>query len=77
MATSSSRPEPNYDPFPPGQSERKMTIEMEVEDMGHMLRRAFTKGHGSFTIYCDEGPGLGGAGTAPAPLHYFAASILF
>jgi len=50
---------------------------MEVEDMGNMLRRAFTKGHGSFTIYCDEPPAIGGNGTAPAPLHYFAASILF
>jgi hypothetical protein len=54
-----------------------MVVEMDVEDMGSMLRRAFTKAHGDFTIYCDEGPGIGGNGTAPAPLHYFAASILF
>ena len=77
MSTSEPRPVANYDPFPPGQNERKMTIEMEVEDMGNMLRRAFTKGHGSFTIYCDEPPAIGGNSTAPAPLHYFAASILF
>ncbi len=54
-----------------------MTIEMDVEDMGSMLRRAFTKGHGNFTIYCDEPETIVGNGTAPAPLHYFAASILF
>ena len=77
MATASSRAEPNYDPFPPGGSHRSMTIELEVEDMGNMLRRAFTQGPGSFTIYCDEPEAIGGNGTAPAPLHYFAASILF
>lgn len=77
MSTNEPQPVANYDPFPPGGSERSMTIEMEVEDMGNMLRRAFTKGHGSFTIYCDEPPAIGGNGTAPAPLHYFAASILF
>jgi hypothetical protein len=54
-----------------------MVVEMDVEDMGNMLRRAFTKAHGSFTIYCDEPDIIGGNGTAPAPLHYFAASILF
>ena len=77
MATTSPRPEPQYDPFPPGGSHRSMTIEMEVEDMGNMLRRAFIKGHDDFTIYCDEPAVIGGNGTAPAPLHYFAASILF
>ena len=77
MSTSSSRPEPNYDPFLPGESSRSMVIEMDVEDMGQMLRRGFTKGHGDFTIYCDEPAIIGGNGTAPAPLHYFAASILF
>ena len=77
MATASSRPELNYDPFPPGGSHRSMTIEMEVEDMGNMLRRAFTLGQSDFTIYCDEPAAIGGNNTAPAPLHYFAASILF
>jgi uncharacterized OsmC-like protein len=54
-----------------------MVIEMDVEDMGSMLRRGFTTSHGDFTIYCDEPAAIGGNGTAPAPLHYFAASILF
>ena len=77
MSSRSERPEPNYNPFPPGQSERSMVIEVEVEDLGNMLRRGFTLGHGDFTIYCDEPPSIGGNSTAPAPLHYFAASILF
>ena len=77
MATASSSPEPNYDPFPPGQSYGSMVIECEVEDLGNMLRRADISSFGDFTIYCDEPAAIGGNGTAPAPLHYFAASILF
>lgn len=42
-----------------------------------MLRRALIDTHGKFTIYCDEPEAIGGHGTAPAPLHYFAASIAF
>ena len=77
MPNESERPLPNYDPFPPGQSSRSMVIELDVEDMGNMLQRAFVDTHGKFTIYCDEPPGIGGNSTAPAPLHYFAASIVF
>ena len=82
MAEETGRPQPNYDPFPPGQSSRSMVVEIDAEDMGSMLRafvqaRAFTAAHGKFTIYCDEPEAIGGNGTAPAPLHYFAASILF
>jgi len=39
-----------------------------------MLRRAKV---GGFEIMCDEPESIGGSSTAPAPLHYFAASILF
>ena len=77
MARETQRPEPNYNPFPPGESRRSMVVELDVEDMGNMLRRAFVETHGKFTIYCDEPPAIGGNSTAPAPLHYFAASILF
>ena len=77
MSSDSSRPVPRYEPLSPGESSRNMVVEMDVEDMGNMLRRAFTKAHGSFTIYCDEPDTIGGNGTAPAPSHYFAASILF
>lgn len=71
------KPPPNYNPFPPGQSSRSMVIELDVEDLGQMLRRALIDTHGKFTIYCDEPEAIGGHGTAPAPLHYFAASIAF
>jgi hypothetical protein len=39
-----------------------------------MLRRGKVRG---FEIMCDEPESIGGSGSAPAPLHYFAASILF
>ena len=77
MAAASSSPGPNYNPFPPGQSYHSMVVECDVEDLGHMLRRADISTFGKFTIYCDEPAFIGGNGTAPAPLHYFAASILF
>ncbi|MCY4417395.1 MAG: hypothetical protein OXE87_13955 [Chloroflexi bacterium] len=77
MAGATERPEPNYDPFPPGQSRRATVTEVDVEDMGNMLRRAFVGRDVKFTIYCDEGPNVGGNHTAPAPLSYFAASIAF
>ena len=77
MAAHSERPEPNYDPFPTGQNRRATVTEVDVEDMGDMLRRAFVGRDVKFTIYCDEGPNVGGNHTAPAPLHYFASSIAF
>ena len=77
MPSEAERPQPNYNPFPPGESRRSTVVEVDVEDMGDMLRRAFVKSAGKFTIYCDEPEAIGGNGTAPAPLHYFAASILF
>ena len=45
--------------------------------MGNMLRRALVGSNVKFSIYCDEPPTIGGNNTAPAPLHYFAASIAF
>ena len=69
-----SHPGPNYDPFPEGGSHRSMVIECEADDLGNMLRRAKVSG---FEIMCDEPEAIGGNGTAPAPLHYFAASISF
>ncbi len=67
-------PGPNYEPIPAGQSSRLMVIEVVADDLGNMLRRANV---GGFEIMCDEPESIGGNDTAPAPLHYFAASILF
>ena len=64
----------NYEPIPAGQGSRSMVIECEVDDLGNMLRRAKVRG---FEIMCDEPEAIGGNATAPAPLYYFAASILF
>ena len=70
----STQASPNYEPIPAGQNSRSMVIEVEADDFGNMLRRAKVRG---YFIYCDEGESIGGVGSAPAPLHYFAASILF
>ena len=51
-----------------------MVIECEVDDLDNMLRLANVSG---LKIMCDEPETIGGNGTAPAPLHYLAASILF
>jgi hypothetical protein len=32
---------------------------------------------GEFTLMCDEGPRLGGAGSAPTPLQYLLAGLAF
>ncbi len=77
MPQDSERPEPNFDPFLPGQNRRSTVTEVDVEDLGNMLRRAFVGTNVKFTIDCDEPPTIGGNSTAPAPLHYFAASIAF
>ena len=77
MPADNERPEPNFNPFPPGQTSRSTVTEVDVEDMGNMLRRALVGSNVKFSIYCDEPPTIGGNSTAPAPLHYFAASIAF
>lgn len=77
MPDQTQRPEPNYDPFPPGRTSRSTVTEVDVEDLGNMLRRAFVGRDVKFTIYCDEPPSIGGNSTAPSPLGYFAASIAF
>ena len=51
-----------------------LTIEADVVALEKMRKEGTT---GAFTIYCDEGPRLGGEGTAPAPLRYFALTIGF
>jgi hypothetical protein len=77
MVTSSPRPEPNYDPFPSGTSYRSMVIECNAEALERMRKRVDISALGGFTIYCDEPPSIGGDNSAPLPLYYFAASILF
>jgi hypothetical protein len=54
-----------------------MVIECDAEALDRMRKRADISALGGFTIYCDEPPSIGGDNSAPPPLYYFAASILF
>ncbi len=73
-------PDPNvqYDPLrtPSGNriAVRQYTIEASGEVVRDTIKRAKT---GRWELVCDEGPRLGGLDIAPAPLQYFAASVLF
>jgi hypothetical protein len=49
-------------------------LRVEVETKGGQLKQGAA---GSFTVMCDEGPHLGGSGSAPPPLHYFLLSAGF
>lgn len=41
------------------------------------LATAHHNGTGHMTFACDEGPSLGGLGSAPTPLMYFSAALAF
>ena len=77
MPTDSPRPIPNFDPFPPGARYSTSVIECDAEALERMRKRADIGELGGFTMYSDEPPELGGDNSAPPPLYYFAASILF
>ncbi len=49
------------------------TVRANAVLLGGMKKQAEARG---FTIMCDEGPPMG-ENTAPAPMTYFAVSILF
>ena len=51
-----------------------VTIEADVVALEKMRKEGTA---GGFTVYCDEGPRLGGDATAPAPLRYFALAVGF
>ncbi len=52
---------------------RSHTVRADAVLLGGMKKQAQARG---FTIMCDEGPPMG-ENTAPAPMTYFAVSILF
>ena len=66
-------------PAPSSQSDstdrisRTIMIDGDVRMLDHMKKEAQIRG---FTIMCDEREPMGG-NTAPPPLAYFAASLLF
>ena len=67
----------------PGAKDRPETavsyvIRSDAETLGGLRKQAvFTSSGAEFTIYCDEAEPGGEPSTAPSPMAYFAASILF
>ena len=58
---------------------REMVFEADVASVTPFLKLATVSrnGGGHMTFACDEGPGLGGLGSAPTPLMYFSAALAF
>jgi hypothetical protein len=58
---------------------RQITFEADVTSVTPFLKIATTHRHGTghMTFACDEGPSLGGLGSAPTPLMYFSAALAF
>ena len=67
MTTSGAAPETQP-------TSRTIVMEGDGETMGPMFKRAKIR---DSWIFCDEGSGLGGDGSAPTPMEYFVSSILF
>lgn len=63
---------PGLDPL--NTARRTFELEATAHTVGGMLK----EGHvGEFTLMCDEGPRLGGEGSAPTPLQYLLVSLAF
>ena len=58
---------------------REIVFEADVSLVTPFLKLAtVSRGGGShMTFACDEGPSLGGLGSAPTPLMYFSAALAF
>ena len=58
---------------------REMVFEADVRSITPFLKLATANrnGEGHMTFACDEGPNLGGLGSAPTPLMYFSAALAF
>ena len=53
-------------------------VQSDAETLDGLRKQAvLTSGGADFTIYCDEAAPGGEPSTAPSPMAYFAASILF
>ncbi len=53
---------------------REILMEADAETLERMRKEGHARG---FTVYCDEGPRIGGDNTAPPPLAYFALALAF
>jgi hypothetical protein len=67
------------DGLDPSVSRREITFEADVTSVTPFLKLATVSrgGAGHMTFACDEGPSLGGLGSAPTPLMYFSAALAF
>ena len=63
-------------PAAPGRDSvsRTITIEADITALEKMRKEGRVDG---FTVYCDEGPRLGGDDTAPSPMRYYCQSVGF
>jgi len=63
----------------PAVRSREITFEADVTSVTPFLKVATVNrgGSGHMTFACDEGPTLGGLGSAPTPLMYFSAALAF
>ena len=77
MTTPGPSADPDRELFPHGRNFRSSLLECDAEALERMRKRADFSMFGGFTIYCDEPESIGGDNSAPPPLAYFAASILF
>lgn len=58
---------------------REIVFEADVRSVTPFLKVATVNRNnsGHMTFACDEGPNLGGLGSAPTPLMYFSAALAF
>jgi hypothetical protein len=58
---------------------REIAFEADVQSVTPFLKLATVSHNGTAhkTFACDEGPSLGGLGSAPTPLMYFSAALAF
>jgi hypothetical protein len=58
---------------------REIVFDADVNMVTPFLKLATVSrgGGGHMTFACDEGPNLGGLGSAPTPLMYFSAALAF
>lgn len=63
----------------PAIQKRELVFEADVTSVTPFLKLATVSrnGAGHMSFACDEGPTLGGLGSAPTPLMYFSAALAF
>ncbi len=63
----------------PSVKSREVVFEADVSSVTPFLKLATVSRDGGahMTFACDEGPNLGGLGSAPTPLMYFSAALAF